>query len=153
MMNFNEKRLNEKGTLLLARYNLEKIDISGKEIARPKSAFFNHTAIVLGKQKGTEIVFLLHNQLHGGIQWITLDKFAPDKKCGMVDAPHDHWAIVIERALKMLECPEPYDGMKFNCQHFTTYARCGKKESEALQRLITSLGESANDLLKGKFPG
>jgi len=116
----------------IRHYNLKP----GDEIVIPKSGWniVQHHAVYLGfDHQGTD--WIIENQVNAGVRLITADAFfASVSQVNRIIPFHGSNAErkeLVKKALRSVG--KPYDLINYNCQHFTSELRTGKRESYQLQ--------------------
>lgn len=135
----------------LQAYNLVLTDDSGSEISRPKDIFYNHTGIILGKNKYTNKKMVFHNHPDSGPSIVTLEKFSNNFKCHYTNRNSDSWELVLSRSFEQIEYGVDYKMMEYNCQDATSYSREGVSSSEGRKNTVAALGIIATLFLISKF--
>jgi hypothetical protein len=113
--------------------NLYKQHDTGMVVYRSKG-FVTHTGIMAGTDEYGRSMVIHNHPYNGGATVVTFEEFANGKQVFYSDeectySPEQVWY----RAIEAVNNGVPYRLFESNCQHLTSHACRGKKESEGLK--------------------
>ncbi len=115
----------------LASHNIKRIPETGREITRPKGAY-THRGIVLGRNRITNEVMIVHNHPRTDVAIVSLRFFENNNRHCLTDDPGYNKDEVMLRAINEYRKQKSYHPTAYNCQHYTNYALTGEYRSQGV---------------------